>query len=244
MNSIQFEYMLSGGGKEIVTFGSRNDPQPTDSVDTFVLRNDEHLAEIKGRMGNYVDAVEFVLSSGRTFGEYGSQNIDHGVPFSYRDGRGDAILGLRVQASVRGWLRSVDGVMCEIPNTNVGPRSNLEELHQHRNTLRKRWCTFWYLIIALCVLVLFFTRSFLISSSPCSVTLPKTFSIVRKFQVFSEPRIGNMFPRKVRYISIRDKHENHDLVIKVNAYDDTQTLESGYVRDFDAVRSVRATFTI
>ena len=54
--------------------------RPT-SVDTFVLRDNERLEEVRGRMGNYVDAIEFVLSSGRTFGEYGSQNIDHGNSF-------------------------------------------------------------------------------------------------------------------------------------------------------------------
>ena len=153
MNSIQFEYTSSGGPKEIVTFGSLNDPLPTDSVDTFVLRDNERLEEVRGRMGNYVDAIEFVLSSGRTFGEYGSQNIDHGTPFSYRDQRGRAILGLGVTASVRGWLRSVDDVMFSIPNMNATPRSNLDVLNQHRNRLKTRWQSIWYLIIAVCVLV-------------------------------------------------------------------------------------------
>ena len=50
-----------------------------------------------------------------------------------------------------------------------------------------------------------------------------------------EPRIGNMFPRMVRYVSIKDD-DNEILVIKQHAYDNTQTLEGGYVRDFDAVR--------
>ena len=235
VNSIQFEYTSSGGPKEIVTFGALNDPLPTDSVDTFVLRDNERLEEVRGRMGNYVDAIEFVLSSGRTFGEYGSQNIDHGTPFSYRDERGRAILGLGVTGSVRGWLRSVDGVMFSIPNMNAAPRSNLDVLNQHRKRLKTIWQSIWYLVIAMCVLVLYFTRSFLVTSSLCSLKLPSEFSVVRKFKPFSEPRIGNMFPRMVRYVSIRDD-DNEILVIKQHAYDNTQTLEGGYVRDFDAVR--------
>ena len=135
----------------------------------------------------------------------------------------------------RGWLRSVDDVMFSIPNMNATPRSNLDVLNQHRNRLKTRWQSIWYLIIAVCVLVLYFTRSFLVTSSLCSLTLPSEFSVVRKFKSFSEPRIGNMFPRMVRYVSIRDD-DNEILVIKQHAYDNTQTLEGGYVRDFDAVR--------
>jgi hypothetical protein len=233
VNRVDFEYAPSG---KVITFGNSDlDPLPTDSIDVFTLTPGEKLIEVRGRMGNFVDAIEFVLSSGRAFGEYGSQNIDHGSPFSFQASNGRSVLGIKVTTSVRGWLRSVEGLMYEIPKTRQGPRSNREVLHQHRNRLRTRWQMIWIIISAICVLCLFVTRNFFVftSSSSCTIYLPDSFTVLQKFQVTSEPRIGNLFPRKVRYVAIRSDQTNEIVLLKQHANENTQTLSYGYFRNLE-----------
>jgi len=173
----------------------------------FEVRDDEHIVEVRGRAGAYVDAIHFVTSTGRESEVFG--HPENGRPFSFKAGFDMDIGGLQVKVSGNGWLRSIRGVIDSSKALSLSQtepvRNNVNLVQFHQKNVRRRR-------MLLHLFVLIYGALFLVAMGPLAtdlvfgpcdmdhemlkaevpscyyVQLPRNHHVLFKSQVFSSGR--------------------------------------------------------